>query len=309
MLAIIFEYHSIPGLSDGATYRAEFADASGLRAKDDVQVAGVVVGHVSSVGLSGDHVVVGFSANTGSVALGGQTRAAIKVATLLGKRYLELTPGGSGKLAAGSTIPLQRTDTGYDVSQSLAEVSNTVAHTDKQQLSAALNKAGDLLHTVSPDLGSSLTGLTQLSNTVAERDKAFDDLLAHANGVSGVLAQRNQQFALLLTDGRSLFAALNTRATEIHRVLVQAKQVFDELSAVARDNSSSIGPTLAELGKTVDTLNKNYSNVAASISGLKTFVTQLSDVVASGPFFNVLLDNITPANLNHPQPDSPGAPR
>ncbi|MET8430922.1 MCE family protein [Nocardia sp. NPDC004860] len=300
VLALVFEYRSLPGIHGGADYRAEFADASGLYAKDEVQVAGVVVGHVDSVELSGDHVVVGFSADTHGVALGGQTRAAIKVATLLGKRYLELAPEGSGTLAAGATIPLQRTASGYDVSQSLAEVSNTVARTDKKQLTEALDKAGQLLHTVSPDLGSSLTGLTRLSNSVASRDQAVEDLLAHANGVTGILAQRNQQFALLLSDGRSLFAALNTRAAQVHGVLVQAKQVFDELSAVARDNAASIGPTLAELGKTVDTLNQNYRNISEAVSGLRNFTTSLSDVVASGPFFNVLLDNITPANLSNP---------
>ncbi|PPJ25684.1 mammalian cell entry protein [Nocardia nova] len=309
VLAVVFEYRSLPGLGDGFAYHAEFADASGLYAKDEVQVAGVVVGHVDSVALSGDRVRVDFHADTHGVALGADTGAAIRVATLLGKRYLELIPEGRGSLSAGATIPLQRTTSGYDISQSLAEVSTTAAQTDKARLSDALNKAGALLKTVSPDLGSSLTGLNRLSDTVASRDKAVEDLLAHANGVSGVLAQRNEQFALLLADGRSLFSALNSRANEIHRVLVQAKGVFDELSAVAQENSASIGPTLAELGKTVETLNNNYRNVSDSISGLRNFVTQLSDVVGSGPFFNVLLDNITPANLNNPQPGNTGGPR
>jgi phospholipid/cholesterol/gamma-HCH transport system substrate-binding protein len=309
VLAAVFEYRSLPGLGDGATYRAEFADASGLQAKDDVQVAGVVVGHVDDVALSGDHVDVKFSADFRGVQLGGSTRATIKVATLLGKRYLELTSAGTGSLTAGATIPLQRTTSGYDISQSLAEVTDTVARTNKKQLSAALDQAGALLRTSSPDLGSSLTALDRLSNTVASRDQAVRDLLQHANGVSKILAQRNQQFAVLLGDGQSLFAALNSRAVQIHGVLVQAKQVFDALSAVARDNSTTIGPTLTELRKTIDLLNKNYKNVSDSVSGLTTFVTQLSDVVASGPFFNVLLDNITPANLNNPQPRPAGGQR
>ncbi|WP_245660373.1 MCE family protein [Nocardia kruczakiae] len=309
VLAVVFEYRSIPGVSDNSNYRAEFADASGLAVKDDVQVAGVVVGRVKSVELSGDRVEVEFTADTHGVRLGADTRAAIRVGTLLGKRYIELGPEGPGTLAAGATIPLQRTTSGYDISRSLAEVSDTVAKTDKTRLSDALNQAGALLKTVSPDLESSLTGITRLSNTVASRDQAIDDLLAHANGVSGILSQRNEQFALLLADGRSLFGALNTRADEIHRVLVQAKSVFDELSALAQENTASIGPTLTELGTTVETLNKNYKNVSDSISGLRTFVTQLSDVVASGPFFNVLLDNITPATLNNPQPNNSGGPR
>ncbi|WP_308162771.1 MCE family protein [Nocardia alni] len=309
LLAAVFEYRSLPGIDSGSTYHAEFADASGLYAKDDVQVAGVVVGQVKDVGLSGDHVDVEFSGDFHGVVLGGRTRASIKVATLLGKRFLELTSAGDGRLNPGATIPLSRTTSGYDISESLAEVSNTVAQTNKQQLSAALDKAGELLRTSAPDLGSSVTALGRLSDTVASRDQAVQDLLTHANGVSAILSKRNQQFVLLLADGRSFFDALNSRAVQIHAVLIRATQVFDELSAVARDNSATIGPALSELGRTIDTLNKNYQNINASISGLSNFVTQLSDVVASGPFFNVLLDNITPANLNDPRPGPAGGAR
>ncbi|MFF3572708.1 MCE family protein [Nocardia jiangxiensis] len=309
LLAAVFEYRSLPGLGDGSTYHAEFAEASGLYAKDEVQVAGVVVGHVENVALSGDLVEVDFTGDFHGVKLGAQTRASIKVATLLGRRYLELTSEGRGSLNPGATIPLDRTTSGYDISQSLAEVSTTVSQTNKEQLSSALNKAGELLRTSAPDLGSSITALGRLSQTVASRDQAVQDLLTHANGVSAILSKRNEQFTLLLADGRSLFDALNSRAVQIHGVLVQAKQVFDELSAVAQENSTTIGPTLTELGRTIDTLNKNYKNINDSISGLSNFVTQLSEVVASGPFFNVLLDNITPANLNNPQPGPAGGAR
>lgn len=309
LLAVIFNYKSIPGVRSVTDFKAEFSDASGLTTKDDIQIAGMVVGRVQSIELVGDRVVVAFDADLGDVSLGDKTTAVIKVATVLGKRYIELRPAGSGSLPEDSTIPLDRTTSGYDVTQSLAEVTDTLAKTDKEQLSTALETTSGLLRDVSPQLETSLTGLTRLSQTVSSRDEAIGELLAHTNGVSDILAQRNQQFTLLMTDGQSLFKALNDRSDSIHRVIVQAKSVFDELNAIATDNRTELAATLDQLAGTLTLLNNNYDNVNASIGGLTTFVTQLSDVVASGPFFNVLLHNITPANLNGQQPDSLGAPR
>ncbi len=45
------------------------------------------------------------------------------------------------------------------------------------------------------------------------------------------------------------------------------------------------------------------------VSGLKTFTFQLGEAVGTGPFFNVLLQNIVPATLTGQTPLSPGAPR
>lgn len=309
LLVVIFNYKSIPGVSSAAGYKAEFAEASGLTTKDDVQIAGMVVGRVTSIELSGDHVVVEFDADTDGVDLGERTGAAIKVGTILGKRFVELVPDGDGTLSKGSTIPLERTTSGFDITQSLSQVTDTVAKTDKVQLSNALDTTAGVLAQLSPHLQESLTGLTRLSQTVSSRDQAIGDLLKHTNGVTEVLSHRNEQFALLLTDGQSLFRALNERADTIHRVLVQAKSVFDELNALAQENRTALSSTLDQLSTTLVTLNKNYDNINEAIKGLRGYTTQIKDVIGSGPFFNVLLENITPANLNGQQPSSPGAPR
>lgn len=308
-LAVIFNYKSIPGVRHVIDYKAEFSDASGLTTKDDVEIAGMVVGRVKSIELSGDRVLVEFDANTEGIALGDETTATIKVGTVLGKRFLELRPAGSGSMSEDSTIPLARTSSGYDITQSLEEVTEKVAETDKQQLATALETTAGVLNDVSPELEASLTGLTRLSDTVSTRDDAIRNLLANTNGVSDILAQRNQQFGLLMTDGQALFKALNDRADSIHRVIVQAKSVFDELNAIASDNRTALSVTLDQLATTLVTLNNNYNNIDNAIKGLRTFTMQLGDVVASGPFFNVLLHNITPANLDGQQPNSLGAPR
>ncbi|WP_024794955.1 MCE family protein [Tomitella biformata] len=308
-LITIFNYKSIPGVSDTVAYQAEFVDASGLAVGDDVQIAGLVVGEVKGIELEDAHVLVRFAADSHGIHVGDKSTAAIKVGTVLGKRFVELAPAGDGDLAAGRRIPMARTTSGYDITQSLAEVTTKVAETDKAQLDDALLATSELLAELSPDLADSLTGLTRVSDTVASRDQAVRDLVAHTSGVTDVLAGRNAQFTALLTDGQALFRALNERSESIHRVIVATTSVFDQLGSIARDNETALPATLEQVGTTLELLNRNYDNVNASIKGLKTFSIQLNDVLGSGPFFNTLLANVTPVNLDGQQPWSPGAPR
>ena len=60
-----------------------------------------------------------------SVHLGAGTTASIEVATLLGTKYVELTPSGSGELSTIAPIPLSRTKVPFD----LADVTNGLSGT------------------------------------------------------------------------------------------------------------------------------------------------------------------------------------
>ncbi|TQC45597.1 MCE family protein [Rhodococcus sp. WS4] len=307
-LALALNFDTLPGVA-AKSYHAEFGDASGLAVGDTTQIAGVKVGEVREISLHGDKVDVEFDADSGDVRLGDDTRAAIKVETALGRRYVELTPGGDGEIGSVDTIPLARTTSGYDVTRSLEEVTDKVSKTNTVDLSGALDQLSKVEQALPPNLQSSLTGLSRLSETVASRDADLRHLLTNTAGVSAVLADRSQRVAELLGQGQTLFDALNQRADSIHHILVQARQIADELTALKRDNADTLGPTLAQMDTLVTTLNNNYDNINASLTGLERYSQQIGDVVGSGPFFGVLLHNILPANLAGQLPGSLGGPR
>ncbi|QZS52617.1 MCE family protein [Rhodococcus opacus] len=307
-LALALNFDTLPGVA-AKSYHAEFGDASGLAVGDTTQIAGVKVGEVREISLHGDKVDVEFDADSGDVRLGDDTRAAIKVETALGRRYVELTPGGDGEMGGGDTIPLARTTSGYDVTRSLEEVTDKVSKTDTVDLSGALDQLSKVEQALPPNLQSSLTGLSRLSETVASRDADLRHLLTNTAGVSAVLSERSQRVAELLGQGQTLFDALNQRADSIHHILVQARQIADELTALKRDNADTLGPTLAQMDTLVTTLTNNYDNINASLTGLERYSQQIGDVVGSGPFFGVLLHNILPANLAGQLPGSLGGPR
>lgn len=72
-------------------YYAEFAQAAAIKSGNAVTIANINVGEVQNVKLAGDHVVVTFKADK-NVRLGTETRAAIKLTTILGSRYLCSSP-------------------------------------------------------------------------------------------------------------------------------------------------------------------------------------------------------------------------
>ena len=104
LILAAFNAQHLPIIGGGDVYSAAFAEAGGLKANDEVRVAGVRVGKVEKVELEGDHVKVTFRIED-AADFGPETRANIKVKTLLGAMYLSLDPAGSGQLKPGSEIP------------------------------------------------------------------------------------------------------------------------------------------------------------------------------------------------------------
>ena len=278
------------------TYHADFAEAGGLAAGDTVRIAGLVMGTVDSVALQGSHVEVTFSVRHGG-RLGTTTGAAIRTATVLGTRYLALLPSGQGTLAGGSTIPLQRTQSPYNLTEILSTLTDKVGAINTGQLAKSFDTIATAFQHSPPALRSTLTGVQALSATIASRDAALSQLLSHAGAVTGVLAARSRQIGTLITDANELLATLYQRRAEIRLLLVNVTAVIDQLKGLAADNQRQLGPALAQLQGVLSVLNSNAANITQIIAGLQRYAGSLGEVVGGGPWFYAYLQNIVPTNL------------
>jgi phospholipid/cholesterol/gamma-HCH transport system substrate-binding protein len=222
---------------------------------------------------------------------------AIKTRTPLGKKFLEVVPEGLGELQPGTKIPLDRTNSPYDLAHVLQDVSGTTGRIDTDRLAESLNTVSEAFANTPPALRSALRGVSRLSRTVATRDDALRDLLAHANGVSGVLAQRSEQINTLIVDGNSLLDELYRRRDAIRSLLANSTAAFDQLRGLVRDNQEQIGPALDELGKTLDLLKRNDQVIGQAIQGLHGYVLSLGESIGGGPFFYAYVQNLVPSNL------------
>lgn len=293
---VLFGASPVIRLLTSSSYTAVFSDAGGLQVGDDVRLNGAAVGQVDQVRLDGEHVAVEFTVpHVGR--LGTATRAAIKADTVLGTRFLGVRPEGPGELPAGAVIPLERTNSPYDITQALSTLTEKSEQLDKQKLAEALDTINTTFADTPASLRVALDGVSRLSQTLGSRDEALRELLAHAQTVTGVLAKRSDNFVQVVSDGDRLLAELNQRRRLIQALLVHVTEVFDQLNGLVKDNKDQLRPALEELKDVLDLLNRNDKNLAAVIHGLNMYAGGLGEAVGGGPWFYAFIANLPPTNL------------
>ena len=295
LMVLAFKAGDLPVIGGGDTYKASFSEASGIKANDEVRIAGVRVGKVKGVELAGDHVIVTFKVDTPS-KFGTTTQAEIKVKTLLGAMYLALQPDGSGQLKEGSTIPDSRTKSAYDVVQAFSGLADRAAKIDVDQLAKSIDTLATLTKDTPAAFQGTLRGLSRLSETVASRDQQIGELLQNLNTVSGTLANRDEDIVKLMKDGDVLLRALVARREAVHQLLVSTSTFSQEITLLVRQSRADLKPALANLQGVVNVLLKNQSNLDESLRLMEPFYRVFQNTLGNGPWFDTYIANLPPVN-------------
>lgn len=283
-----FNLQKFPGFK-GVKYHAELTDASGLHKGNMVQVAGVQVGRINKLHISEDHVTVDFDVH--DATLGTKSRAGVQVLNLLGEKYLEITPVGSGEMKAGETIPVGRTDTSYDIVATLGELTTRTEKVDTAKLSEALTTMGDTLNAASPHIQSTFTGLSRISQAIASRDESIEHLLSRAGRVTKLLAERRGDLVKLMKEGDLVFQELIARREAIHSLLVNANKLAVTLRGVATDNQGQIKSALAELHTALKFLQGRKEQLDETMKNLGPYASILINIIGTGPWFDAYVPN------------------
>jgi phospholipid/cholesterol/gamma-HCH transport system substrate-binding protein len=282
----------LPVIGAGTTYSAEFSEAAGLKADDEVRIAGVKVGKVKDVSLDGDRVVVKFKVK--NAWLGDQTSAAIKIKTLLGQKYLALEPDGTTVLEPANRIPRARTTAPYDVLEAFRGLAETVDAVDTDQLARSFEVISKTFADTPDDVQGALTGLQSLSKTVASRDTELAKLLANTRQISQTLADRDAEVQKLLDDGNLLLAEVNKRRDAISALLDGTVRLAKELQGLVEDNSAQLGPVLTSLDKLTSMLQRNQDALASGIKNLAPFVRLFTNAAGNGHWFDNYICGLLP---------------
>ena len=83
--------------ADSYPIKARFNSVAGLKVGNEVQIAGVSVGEVTSIELNTEQFVAVVTMNIErDVTLSDDSFAAVKTSGLIGDKYISISPGGSG---------------------------------------------------------------------------------------------------------------------------------------------------------------------------------------------------------------------
>ena len=168
-------------------YSAELPDATGLNKGDDVKIAGVTVGQVSSITTRHGLALVAFAIQNG-IRLPDDTQVGIRWHNVLGQKYLYLYPGRTGPyLAAGATIPAGHAQPDADIG-------------------AFLNALGPILKSINPDEANAFVQGV-LGGLQGNEDKV-SSLIDNAATVSSTVGDLNLQIGRVVDNLSSVMGAL-----------------------------------------------------------------------------------------------------
>jgi phospholipid/cholesterol/gamma-HCH transport system substrate-binding protein len=181
--------------TDQAGYTAHMPNSAGLRAGDQVRIAGIAVGKVTSVRLDGALVEMKFDIEN-SVKVGSDSTLDIKLLTPLGGHYVALDPKGALSLGRNG-IPPQRVTLPFEVNDIIQaatpvvkEVNGQVIHDTFAEVANAANRYPDAVR----NLLQSADRLTEsLSKSTADFHRGLDFV---NDGLRAMTAGRAQLIAL-----------------------------------------------------------------------------------------------------------------
>jgi phospholipid/cholesterol/gamma-HCH transport system substrate-binding protein len=301
LILISLNYEMLPFVGPHKEYSAYFAEAGGLRPDDPVQVSGVKVGKVSSVALDGPRVLVKFKLNKG-VRLGDRTEAAIKSKSVLGIRYVEVRSRGDGQQT--EPIPLDRTQSPYQLPDALGDLTTTIGELKTGQLSDSLAVLADTLSDTPPAVKVAVEGVARFSHTLDQRDEQLRNLLGNAEKATKVLAERSDEVVSLVGNANALLVQLKTQSNALDEISGHLSQVAQQLKGFIADNRETLKPALEKLNGVLTLVDNRKERVQEGLKKLNAYALSLGEALASGPFLNGYVVNLLPGQFIQPFVDA-----
>jgi phospholipid/cholesterol/gamma-HCH transport system substrate-binding protein len=230
--------------------------------------------------------------------LGDRTEAAIKTETVLGTKFLEITPRGDGTLTG--TVPLERTKSPYDLPDALGDLTTTISALDTTQLSTALSTLADAFKDTPPELKIALDGVARFSDTLNKRDDKLRNLLANANKVTAVLAKRSDQIASLVANADALLTELLSQRDSVDALMNNLTAVSHQISGLVSDNRTQLKPAVDKLNGVLSILDNRKQELQRTLYLLRRYAMSFGEVLGSGPFFKASLVNLAPGQFVQP---------
>lgn len=262
---------------DGETerYSAVFTDVNGLRAGDDVRLAGVKVGDVASIEVDGSRAVVAFTAAAG-VPLRTDTGLVMRYQNLIGQRYLALLPGkaAGARLDPGTRIPVARTSPGFDLTALLNGFRPLFDVLEPEDV----NRLAESIVKVLQGEGGTVRGLleqtTRLTSYLADQEELFQRTAANLTPVLREVSGNGEALAGTLDSLERL-----TRGLARDREVI-GRSVSDLATVLARSDRI-VSEVRRPLARDIDDLRRVLRVFAANRDGFARAAPELARLLGT----------------------------
>jgi phospholipid/cholesterol/gamma-HCH transport system substrate-binding protein len=269
MLLVNTMVNSLGG--DTRTFDAVFSDVSGLRVGDDVKVAGVRVGRVEKIDVDGDAARVEFQLAADQPLL-DTTSIVMRYQNLLGQRYLALVqgPDEGDQLKDGATVPLDRTNPGFDLTALLngfRPLFEVLRPKDVNQLATSVVQ---VLQGEGGTVENLLQQTGRLTNFIADRDDVIDDVVTNLTPVLQNLAGQGDELSGTVAELRRLMTGLARDRKSIGRSIDGVSELVGATSDLLRDARVPAIRTIERFRTVAHMLSTSREELNAALSSFGT---------------------------------------
>ncbi len=263
-----------------------FQTAAGLRAGDDVKVAGVKVGRVTHVEADRAQglVKVVWVVNHGVVIRDG-AEADIALETLLGAKYIRIRDATRGvhdledlprdkriipyKDCGADGLCVTRTTTPEDVFDLTREATDRIEATNNDRLNQLIEQLAGITQGKHATVTDLIKGIGDVSTALTQRDGELAQLLDRADTFSKNLAAKDQTLVQLIDSSNTLLSFLVQRRAELSTALGEGSAAVQALGRLIDTNKVELDQILNDLQPTLATVKTNLPalNAALAVAG------------------------------------------
>ena len=311
---------NIPFNPQGYRIRVSFPNAGQLATQADVRIAGVSVGRVvgKSLDSQGNRTIATIEMQNKYAPVRQDAHAILRMKTILGETYVELTPGSPKAKAVpdGGLLPRgQVTDAVQlsDIFNALDPKTRRAFQVWQQELATAVKGNDQNLNNVLGNLPSFAADATDILRVLDVEHGAVVRLVQNGGTVFGALAANQTALRNLITTGEATFATTaannNALADTFHvfpTFLNETKATMIRLKAFSLDTdplvrelepvATDLGPTLHSVRVLSPDLKRLFINLGPLITVSKTGLPAIAKVLTGarpllaqlGPFLSEL---------------------
>lgn len=277
-------------------YEVEFANTGGIKAGDEVRVAGIGVGEVTDTRLEDGKVVMSFRADP-ELEIGSRSTASIKLTTLLGGRFVDLRPRGGGELK-DDRIPLANTEVPYNLQDVIQVGTPSIEKIDAKKLRESFQVLADDFRGTPQALRESLDGISALSDVVAGREEQLSTLIDSADAITMSLNDNQADIFALMGQSDALLSQLLERRELLSTVLTDFQALSEQVQGLITENKPQLKPLMRNLNGVTAILKRNDKYIDKAIKLLAPSARYVSNATGNGPYADVWLPYaIVPDNI------------
>jgi phospholipid/cholesterol/gamma-HCH transport system substrate-binding protein len=231
--------------------------------------------------------------------LGDATQAEIKLATLLGSKFVDVTPlGGKPYIGPGGHIPLERTRVPFEIYQVTNGTVSTLGRLDAKALNDSLRELATLFDDPHGNFGRALQGLATATKGLDQRNVELQSLVRDGAAITQVLASRSAALGRILDSGSAILTALGSEQDSLRRFVTGTNDLAAQVSSLIAQNRSQLDPALRDLHVALETVRADLGPLERAVQVLGPSAQSFARVFTQGTWGDVYLETI----LNLPVP-------